>query len=176
MSDFDAAIGTILQHEGGYTVDHAGATNFGITLPVLQAAGRLAGDLDLDGDVDADDIRLLTEELAIEIYSKQWWGRYGYDRIDYQALATKVFDMSVNMGPGRAHRLLQEAVNVVVVNDVLQVDGVLGPLTLAAVNRCEPQVLHTLRKLAATFYYQLASRNEEKYGRYVRGWLRRAYA
>ena len=47
MSNFDEAIKVILKHEGGYTEDHAGATNFGITLRSL------------DVDIDADDIRAM---------------------------------------------------------------------------------------------------------------------
>jgi lysozyme family protein len=161
MSTFEHAIPTILDHEGRRFTAHAwdpgGATKFGITLRYARAAGAIDADgdgrpdldldLDDDGDIDERDIMLLDEPRAREVY-RRWWDRQRYDRIVDEHVATKVFDLSINMGPravtksGRvigAHALVQRAVNACGYR--LLEDGHLGPMTIAAVNDCEPREL-----------------------------------
>lgn len=198
MARFDLAIGTVLEHEGGYVNDPhdpGGATNYGISLRYLRTLGDLdgdgwlEGDLDQDGDLDVDDIRLMTVGRATEIYRDQWWNRYRYRLIQSQAVATKVFDLAVNMGPGRAHRLLQQALRAC--GNPVEVDGQVGAKTRAAVREAlarwedkywepgdpwpVPGLLAALRSEAAGYYRSLvATRNERE--RFIRGWLRRAYS
>ncbi len=179
MSDFQQAIRAVLVHEGGYTVDHAGPTNWGVTLPVLKAQpdvdgdGYLDGDLDRDGDVDVDDIRAMTPQDAMRVYKFQWWDRYGYARIEDQAVATKMLDMSINMGPGRAHRLLQRALNGGAFCRLI-VDGILGPKTLAATNSFSAiMMLVWLRTEMWRFYQYLLGRHPE-WEKFRNGWYNRA--
>lgn len=178
-SPFEIAIAVVLRHEGGYVnhpADPGGATNFGVSLRTLSRLGgidpddgKLLGDMDGDGVIDAEDIRLLTRDEAVKIYRTQWWDRFGYGRIADPDLACKVFDFSVNMGASRAHKLLQKAVNAT--SPVrLAVDGVLGPMSLAIVNgHPEPRaLLGAYRQEAVTFYRSL---NRPQF---LKGWIRRA--
>lgn len=178
MSAFLAALETVLRHEGGFVdapTDPGGATNFGISLRWLRGLGDsngdgwLEGDLDHDGDVDADDIRKLTRDEAVALYRTQWWERYGYAQIADKAIATKVFDLAVNMGAGQAHKLLQRALRAT--GKIVQEDGVLGPETRAAVDAYAYRgLLPALRSEAAGFYRGL---NKPEF---LYGWLNRAYA
>ncbi len=98
MAKFKSAIPTIFLHEGGsvnHPNDPGGETNFGITKRTYPHL----------------DIKNLTKAQAREIYRRDFWNPGKYEKIDNQQAATKVFDMAVNMGPKRAHRLLQKAVN-----------------------------------------------------------------
>ncbi len=178
MSSFALAISLLLTHEGGF-VDHpadpGGATNYGISLSYLSSLGDLDGDgyqdgdLDKDGDVDAADIRALTRDEAIHLYATQWWERYGYDRIQNQVIAAKVFDLAVNMGARQAHRVVQRALRSAGVQ--VAEDGILGPKTLAAINGVMSwKLLPAIRSEAAGFYRSL-QRPE-----FIQGWLNRAYA
>jgi len=160
---FRAAVETVLRHEGGYVADPedpGGETHFGISkrrYPHL-------------------DIAALTREQAIEIYRRDWWDRYGYDRIKSLEVATKVFDLAVNMGPDPAHRCLQRALHACGQRHVT-IDGVIGPQTIGAANNVKPRamLLAALRAEAAAYYRELAQRDPKR-TKYLNGWLNRAYA
>ena len=124
--------------------------------------------------MDADDIRQLPRDRAIECYRTRFWERYQYDQIGDQSIGTKVFDLCVNTGARQAHLCTQRALlacSIAVVED-----GVLGPLTFAAINRAPPlAMLAALRSEAASFYRVLTTQKPELTP-FLAGWLRRAYA
>lgn len=124
---FERSCKLTLAHEGGY-VDHprdpGGATNLGISLRYARTRGSLF-DLDGDGDVDADDIRRVTEATAAPAYYADFWKPARCDDLP-AGLDHAVFDCSVNSGAGRAVRLLQHTVGAAP-------DGAFGPKTAAAV-------------------------------------------
>ncbi|HOQ47919.1 MAG TPA: glycosyl hydrolase 108 family protein [Bryobacteraceae bacterium] len=164
-ADFNTAVAVVLKHEGGYLEDHQTGeiSKFGLTADFLRSIGL---------PDDRDSIRNLTQEQAIEIYRVHWWEKYGFDRIRDQRVATKFFDLAVNLGPQRATRLLQQALNHC--GAQLPVDGILGERTIAAANEAAPEcVLAQLRALAAEHYRTLAAK-DPKYLPYLKGWLERA--
>lgn len=119
---FAACVAEVLKHEGGY-VDHprdpGGATNRGITLATLADwRGR---------PVTKEEVRLLTEKEAREIYRAKYWNAIQGDALP-GGVDMAVFDFAVNSGPGRAARVLQWQIGV-------PADGAIGPQTLAAVRK-----------------------------------------
>lgn len=176
MGCFSEAVLVVLKHEGGFSnhsADPGGATNFGISLRWLKSQG-LYGDLDDDGDVDINDILSLDIEKASIIYREKWWDRYHYDRFKNCSIATKVLDMSVNMGPSRAHKILQRSINTLGGN--LSVDGIVGPITITAVNIEDSQtLLDEIRQEQARFYLGLIARRPSM-SVFRKGWLARAKA
>ena len=163
MATFAVAIPTILAHEGGYVnnpADPGGETNFGITK-------RDHPDLD---------IRALTKEQAAEIYRRDFWeplrlGEVGDDRV-----ATKLLDMAVNMGPRTMGRLLQRALNYILPNRPMAIDGIIGDFTVAAVNSVSDPtlLLEALRAYHALRYVELVEGPDPRYDQFAKGWLRRA--
>lgn len=185
MSTFDLAIPTVLKHEGLFSNDPndpGGATKYGISLRWLKsltdrnADGFLVGDLDHDGDVDINDIKDITQDDAKGFYKKYWWDRYGYQSINDQSIATKILDLSVNMGSIQAHTNLQRACLACYGIDTLQVDGKLGAITFALINKANiPQLLAAFRSETAGFYRTLIAINPSS-EKYQDGWMTRAYA
>ncbi len=191
-SNFDLALPTILEHEGGYVDnvhDPGGATNFGISLRYLQGRGDLDGDgfqdgdIDRDGDIDAADIKAMDKGDAAQFYKTGFWypGKYGL--INSQLLSTKAFDLGVNMGIKQGAKCVQRALRA----DGTDVkdDGVFGPVTLDAINGRDALILlAATRSEAAGFYRALILRNSALRKRMIdvpdfsvfkNGWLRRAY-
>lgn len=179
MAKFEKSIPIILRHEGGY-VDHpadpGSATNFGVSLRFLKDHPE-DGDFDMDGDVDAEDIKNMTLRQAMEIYHKHWWVKYKYGNINDQTIATKVLDFSVNMGAKRAHILLQQALNKAF-GLKLTVDGLLGPASFGVLNAIED---HDEQRLLTAYcdeawgFYQRLIANNPSLAVFKNGWRNRAY-
>jgi len=69
-------------------------------------------------------------------------------------------------------RILQRALRDVGLS--VAVDGVIGPQTLAAANRADPDaLLAAMRRLQAAHYEALIKRNAKR-EKYRRGWMKRA--
>jgi len=176
-STFKNAINFILNNEGGY-VDHAadpgGATNFGIS---LRALSQLEGDrfdkwdLDFDGDIDADDMKLLTVDMAREFYETHFWHPI-FEKLEQQSVATKLLDMCVNMGTRQGVKILQKACNWNM--PMLHVDGYIGPKTIAVANSMGETLEYFLPSEQAKFYFTLVDDKSSR-GVFLLGWLRRAY-
>lgn len=179
MSTFQNAIGIILRHEGGYVNnpnDPGGVTNFGISLRFLSQHPDI-GDFDHDGDVDAEDIKNLTPEQASTIYKNLWWDEFNYGNINSQQVATKTFDLSVNMGAKRAHMLLQTAVNNAF-GLKLTVDGALGNASFSTLNSIGDEHIPDLITAfcdATWAYYQSLIAKNPKLQVFAKGWKNRAY-
>ena len=172
MSDFDDAIPTILRHEGGFENDPndpGGATNYGVSLRWLKAKGLLE-EMELE-DKTQDEvliIKTMTRAQAMGFYKAYWWNNYHYDLLNAQPPATKVFDMAVNLGAPRAHRMLQMILH-------LPQDGILGPKSFSEVNALSPSVIVVkLQDVQANFYRSLVAANPAR-AEFLNGWLSRAY-
>ena len=179
MAKFEDAIDYVLDNEGGYAEhpsDPGGPTFWGISLRYLKGKGE-KGDIDGDGDIDADDVRALTKAEAIEFYRKDFWDKLKLEKLKAQAVACRVFDMAVNMGPRGAVKIAQRAYNGLTEGNEgerLKLDGKLGPKTRKALDSIDPvEMMAALRKYHADFYRDLVKRNP-KLKVFLIGWLRRA--
>lgn len=154
-SDFNLAIPVVLANEGGYVnnpADPGGETNFGISKRAYPNV----------------DIKNLTKEAAAEIYRHDYW-RFG--DLNSQDIATKLLDMSVNIGIKRAVTLCQISINDI--GGHCNVDGKWGPSTESTVNGSEANVLlPEIRASQSHYYTNLVAQRPELY-QFLRGWLRR---
>ena len=174
MAFFSEAIEKILEHEGGWVnhpSDPGGATNFGISLRWAKQQG-MAVDVDLDGDVDVDDIRKLDKTKAAELYRKFFWSPF-YDQISSQDIATKVFDLRVNAGASQSHTCLQRAVRAC--GAPITEDGLIGPGTVAAVNKSHQMAVLAAFKSEMAAFYRVLVAQKSSFAPFLHGWLKRAY-
>lgn len=164
MASIERALPWVLAHEGGWSDDPAdpgGATNYGVTLAVAQRHGV----------PDKEALRTITMDQVAAIYKQDYWVWTG---VDDQRVATKLFDLGVNMGVRSAVRLLQDGLNTL--GAFLDVDGRLGPQTLMSVNAVAPdKLLEVLCQEAAQHYRAIAERRPES-KKFLTGWLKRAAA
>ncbi len=145
--------------EGGYSddpYDPGGPTNRGITLRVYAAWKGVAAD-----DALKQELQHIPDAAVRAIYVQRYWTPAGCDELQ-PALAFFHFDAAVNHGVTGAIRLLQEAVGT-------DVDGEIGPLTLAAIAaRPLSEVLEDYADARRRRYRALPH-----FWRFGRGWLRR---
>lgn len=178
MARFEDAIGLTLEHEGfdAYTddpVDPGGATKWGLSLRFLRADYPDL-DLDDDGDLDADDVRLIDQATAWRIYRRSFWDRYLLDWIDSQVIANKLFDTTVNTGPRQTGFIVQRALQAC--QRPVAIDGILGPQTRSAINRIPSARLIVGMRSEQGGFYRLLIAQKPALGKYRNGWERRAYA
>lgn len=77
----------ILSWEGGFVND---PTNRGVTIATWRQVGY---DKDGDGDIDVDDLKLITAADAVDrVMKPHYWDRYQADRIKSQSVANIVVD------------------------------------------------------------------------------------
>lgn len=175
MSVFESAFEITVGHEGGFVddpTDSGGATKFGITEKVARANSY-------EGPMQS-----LSLEDARQIAKRQYWDVLRLDEVAKVSpdVAAEVFDTSYNMGTGRAGRFLQRALTALnrkgADYDDLEVDGVVGPVTLTAVRAYlgtrgehgETVLLRALNCQQGEAYIELAE-NREKDERFLFGWL-----
>ena len=148
MGMFDYFIERVLTHEGGYVNDPRDPgqeTRWGISKRAYPQV----------------DIRNLTRAQAVDIYRRDFWQRVRGDELPRE-FAFQALDAAVNHGIGNAVRWMQRAAGVAD-------DGVIGPVTLAAVQRAQPADL-VLRFNAERlrFYAKLTT-----FATFGRGWVNR---
>jgi lysozyme family protein len=153
--------------EGGY-VDHAadrgGCTKFGITRETLADWRGMTA-----GQITCDDIARITMDEAKTIYRVRYVEGPGFTHIHDERLRTLLVDFGVHSGTRRAIKALQIAVGV-------GADGVIGPQTLAALERvgidlAYRQVLRQRGELIADLLQSDPSQRV-----FAAGWLRRLMA
>jgi uncharacterized protein (TIGR02594 family) len=124
---FDAALGHVLEMEGGFSddaYDPGGPTNFGITLAVYAAWKDVALN-EVTCATLKGELRRITPETVREIYFARYWTPACCAEMA-PPLALFHFDAAVNHGVTGAMRLLQRAVGT-------DADGEIGPNTRAAI-------------------------------------------
>lgn len=180
---FSVCLDHVLRTEGAFNdipEDRGGATNFGISLRFAQAeasidpATRRALDMDMDGDVDHIDIRLLDREAAAAVYRRSFWDRYRCGELPVP-IDGMLFDQAVNGGGVAAVKLLQQAINLALGRPELFVDGRIGRRTIAAAKVAVLKIglVGHFRHLARRRYQAIASAAPSQ-RKFLRGWLVRA--
>jgi lysozyme family protein len=172
-SNFDIAMKTVYLHECGYSDDKndsGGPTKFGLSLRFLKLENL---DIDGDGDVDKDDVLKLTKSDADKIYLQKFWTNNHYEKIKSYRVATKVFDISVNAGASRSHKLVRMSINKILHANI-PVTGTLDDETINTMNRIEPVLLlDEIRSQQAMFYRSIVNTHPQ-YKVFLKGWLARA--
>lgn len=121
--NFNAALAKVLVHEGGYVNhprDPGGETNKGVTKRVYDGYRKGKG-------LSARSVKHISPQEVAAIYKKQYWDAIQGDQLP-SGVDYVVFDGAVNSGPKQSIKWLQRALGVTA-------DGVLGMVTLEAINR-----------------------------------------
>lgn len=165
MASFYKYIPLLQQVEGGYQADpdddgnynslgELAGTNYGISARFYE---RILGYPPKKADMLA-----ITEADAKHIFKQYFWRANNAAKINNQAVANTVIDHQVNAG--RGIKLAQTTLNRYFGQN-LDVDGVMGPNTLAALNSVDARQFVKIYNEQREDYYRSLG------GKYVNGWL-----
>jgi lysozyme family protein len=160
----DQIIDELIAREGGFTndpVDPGGPTKYGIT------AGTLGEWRGLHRAATPAEVASLTRAEAKDIYIKTYIEAPGFNAILNERLRVALIDDGVNSGTAAAIRRLQRVLGV-------SVDGVLGPMTLAAANAITSDWVLTELVKARCLHYARIVQQDASQRRFIVGWLTRA--
>ena len=155
--NYQSALNHVLQSEGLWSdnpADPGGATMKGITLATYRSVKG-------NPYITKEELRNISDQEVADIYKQNYWDKVKGDDLP-SGVDYAVFDASVNMGVGRASKLIQTAVGV-------PADGVIGNQTVQAIKNANPKDL--IDKFSAekdAFYKSLPT-----FGTFGKGWLNR---
>lgn len=165
MAKIEVLAPFIFGWEGGWADhknDRGGKTNMGVTLVTWRSCGY---DKDGDGDIDEDDLRLITRDDVIKLLQKYYWDRWKADQIRDQSLANILVDWvwaSGKWGIIIPQRLLG-----------LTADGKVGPVTLATLNQVNPKIFFLRLKEERIKFCEDLCEKDPSQKVFLQGWINR---
>ena len=161
MAKAELLMPKILQWEGGFVddpLDAGGATNKGVTLTTFrQFYGR---------DATVEQLKNITDKQWLHIFRSGYWDKWKAGHIANQSIADIVVDWAWCSGVKTSIREVQRLLGV---SD----DGIVGKITLDAVNSANQQELFTGIKIERIAFVEDIVKRKPNQIKFLRGWKNR---
>lgn len=161
MADAKKLIPFILKWEGGFANhpnDRGGATNKGVTIATFRHYyGK---------DATVEQLKAMTDGQWETIFRKGYWNPFKGDDIACQSIANICVDWAWGSGAVTAIKQVQRLFGVAV-------DGVVGNITLGAVNNADPEKLFEKIKSARLAFVEAIVKRDASQQVFLKGWRNR---
>ena len=147
--------------EGGYSNhknDKGGCTMKGVTINTFRSF--------FGEEKTCSDLKSITDEQWLKIFKEGYWDPCKGDKILDQSVANIIVDWAWMSGVKTAIKKIQELLN-------LETDGIVGPVTLTAINSQNGEELfNNIYNIRKKFYYNRCEVNPSQEV-FLDGWLNR---
>ena len=165
MAEFKPAFTQMIRNEGGYKLhtvegDRGGMTYAGIARnfhPTWEGWVLIDGGFTKTRQI---------QELVQNFYKSLFWNQVHGDAIVNQDIATTIFDFAVNTGVKTAAKLAQALVKV-------KPDGVIGPKSVKALNKVDPDMFVIGYAVAKIHRYARICNRNKSQSKFLLGWINR---
>ena len=164
MAKVERLVPHILKWEGGLVNDPddlGGLTNKGVTYKTYKLYCKRKGK-----SVTEDGLINLSMDEFTDILKTMYWDACRADEIVSQSVADSIVDWAWNSGTATAVKEVQRILGV-------KDDGVIGNITLAAINSWSPLPLFGQIKQARLAYLERICNARPANRKFMRGWLNR---
>lgn len=161
MANHKLLVPVILKHEGGFVNDPSdlgGATMKGVTLKTFRQY--------YGADCSIDELKKITDEQWSYIFKVGYWDKMKADGINSQSVANILVDFAYNSGPITAIKRLQALLDV-------KVDGIIGNVTISALNAKSPLPLFGAIKQDRIKYIDQICKSRPANEKFRKGWMNR---
>lgn len=165
MADITKLVPHILRWEGGYCNDPddlGGATNKGITIKTYTLY-RWRKHLPTP---TIDDLKGISDNEFTLILKEMYWDACKADLIENQSVANAIVDWAWHSGTVTAVKEIQKELGV-------KADGIIGNITLSAINSQSPLPLFERIQQARVTYIERICNARPANNKFKRGWINR---
>lgn len=167
MAKVSELVPHILKWEGGFVNDPddlGGATNKGVTFKTYKHYCKMTG----KPVPSMGDLMRLSDEEFEDILKTLYWNACKADFIESQSVANAIVDWAWHSGTATAVKEVQNILGV-------KTDGIIGNITLAAINSKSPLPLFGAIQQARISYLERICNARPANQKFMRGWLRRVH-
>lgn len=165
MADVRLLVPHILKWEGGWVNDPddlGGATNKGVTYRTYKLYCKRNG----KPVPTIENLKKLTNREFTDILKSMYWDACRADEINSQSVANAIVDWGWHSGTSTAAKEVQKVLGVTA-------DGIIGNVTLAAINSKSPLPLFGAIQQARKNYIERICLARPANKKFVRGWYNR---
>jgi lysozyme family protein len=179
MANFEKVYLKVIRNEGFYSnlySDKGGETYMGISRkynPDWKGWKLIDEHKDKFGKIKHNKELLIPglEEMVKQLYKDKYWKKMHGDRIVSDGIAISLFDFFINSEVGAA-KSIQRALQRL--GFKIEADGMIGPMTINAINTAVPKVLNNYFTEERIEYYNEVVIRDSKQVVYLSGWKNRA--
>ena len=165
MADVTKLVPHIIKFEGGFVDDPddlGGATNRGVCYRTY----KLYCSRKKRSVPTIEDLKNISDEEFADILKSMYWDACRADKIESQSVANAIVDWAWNSGTVTASKEVQKVLGVTA-------DGIIGNITLAAINSRSPMPLFGAIQDARLAYIDKICVSRPVNRKFENGWVRR---
>ena len=165
MADVTKLVPYIIKFEGGFVNDPddlGGATNRGVCYRTY----KLYCSRKKRPVPTIEDLKNITDDEIADILKSMYWDACRADKIESQSVANAIVDWAWNSGTVTASKEVQKVLGVTA-------DGIIGNITLAAINSRSPLPLFGAIQEARKAYIDKICVSRPANRKFMKGWFRR---